>query len=252
MIVPCSWPLVYFASFFGAQFRSAYWSGCRSSVIAASEDEGYWVTFHEVFAVDYGIAQNRKRLVLFASRWGEVELLPKTHSGQRKRTVRDVIGGLPPIRAGSTHKFDRLHKARGLNDLNRRRLLSTRPGGGWKDWDPELRLKCHRKKKGKKYGAVYGRMEWDKPAPTMTTHCCGIGNGRFGHPSQIRAISLREAALLQSFPKYYKLDDPNEPLTNREMCQHIGNAVPVRLGRIVARSIRRHVASFCMTRPKSS
>jgi DNA (cytosine-5)-methyltransferase 1 len=209
--------------------------------VTALEDHGYWVTFQEVSAIDYGIAQNRNRLVLFASRWGEVELVPKTHRGRRKRTVRDVIGGLPPIRAGQAHKSDPLHKARALNKINRLRLLSTRPGGSWRDWDLKLRLNCHRKKSGKKYGAVYGRMEWNKPAPTMTTHCCGIGNGRFGHPSQTRAISVREAALLQSFSKYYELEDPNDPLTNRLMCQHIGNAVPVRLGRIVARSIKRHI-----------
>ena len=89
------------------------------------------------------------------------------------------------------------------------------PGGSWRDWDDELKLPCHKRETGKGYRAVYGRMEWDKPSPTITTQYYGYGNGRFGHPEQDRAISMREGALLQSFPPDYQFIDPDHQETNR-------------------------------------
>lgn len=85
-------------------------------------------------------------------------------------------------------------------------------------------------------------MEWDKPAPTMTTQCYGFGNGRFGHPEQDRAISLREAAILQSFPRSYAFIPPNGKVQFKTLGRLIGNAVPVDLGRAIARSIKSHLA----------
>lgn len=84
-------------------------------------------------------------------------------------------------------------------------------------------------------------MRWDDLAPTITTQFVGYGNGRFGHPEQDRAISFREAALLQTFPDYYKIVDPNRPFNGSKIAKHIGNAVPVELARIIARSIRQHL-----------
>jgi DNA (cytosine-5)-methyltransferase 1 len=84
-------------------------------------------------------------------------------------------------------------------------------------------------------------MEWDKPGPTMTTQCYGFGNGRFGHPEQDRAISLREAAILQGFPKYYKFVPPREEVQFTPVGRLIGNAVPVQLGRAIAKSIIGHL-----------
>ncbi len=84
-------------------------------------------------------------------------------------------------------------------------------------------------------------MKWDTVAPTMTTLCTGIGNGRFGHPQQHRAISLREAALFQTFPESYNFIDPNSIFSGTKIAQHIGNAVPVDLGKVVARSIKNHL-----------
>jgi DNA (cytosine-5)-methyltransferase 1 len=104
-----------------------------------------------------------------------------------------------------------------------------------------LKLNCHKAESGKSYPSVYGRIAWDAPAPTITTQCYGLGNGRFGHPEQDRALSLREAALLQTFPLYYKLLEPGSELTIKRTARYLGNAVPVRLGRIIARSIEQHL-----------
>jgi DNA (cytosine-5)-methyltransferase 1 len=84
-------------------------------------------------------------------------------------------------------------------------------------------------------------MEWDKPALTITTQFFGYGNGRFGHPEQDRAISLREAAMLQTFPRTYKFVPPGEPVRFNKLGRLIGNAVPVRLGEFIAGALMRHV-----------
>lgn len=204
------------------------------------EQAGYTVSHYVVRAHQYGVPQRRTRLVLFASKLGKVELIAPTHADQ-PRTVRDAIGHLPAIEAGGRAKRDRLHRSRGLTEINQRRLRATKPGGSWKDWDAELQLACHKKKKGKSFRSVYGRMTWGQPAPVITTQCLGIGNGRFGHPSQDRAISIREAALLQSFPASFKFVPPDEPVSGVTLARQIGNAVPVRLGRVIARSIKRHL-----------
>jgi DNA (cytosine-5)-methyltransferase 1 len=84
-------------------------------------------------------------------------------------------------------------------------------------------------------------MSWDEPAPVITTQCLGIGNGRFGHPEQDRAISIREAALLQSFPHDFEFVEPSEAVNGARLARQIGNAVPVRLAGAIARSIRSHI-----------
>ncbi len=124
------------------------------------------------------------------------------------------------------------------------RIRSTPQGGDWSSWPKELMLECHKKDSGKSFGSVYGRMSWDELSPTITTEFIGLGNGRFGHPVQDRAISLREAALLQTFPVYYDFLDPNAAFCSRRIAQHIGNAVPVRLGQVIAESIKQHVRGF--------
>jgi DNA (cytosine-5)-methyltransferase 1 len=205
------------------------------------EEHGYYVTECVVDAWRYGVPQTRRRLVLFASKLGRIRLLAPTHSANRQRTVRRVIGGLEEIQAGQISERDPLHRARGLTPINLRRIRRTPEGGDWRDWPTSLRLACHKRSSGSRYEAIYGRMSWNQLAPTLTTHCCGIGNGRFGHPKQDRGISLREAALLQTFPRYYELYDPVTPISSKRICQHLGNAVPVRLGRIIARSIKQHI-----------
>lgn len=197
----------------------------------------YHVSVHNVFCPDYGIPQTRKRVVLLASRLNKISLIAPTHTSDNYTTVQDAIGHLAPIEAGETCPNDPLHKARALNDINMRRIEATPYGGGWKDWPEELQLDCHKKASGKSYGSVYGRMVWEQPAPTMTTFCTGLGNGRFGHPEQNRAISLREAALIQTFPLDYDFFSPTEEVSLTKASRYIGNAVPPRLGEVTAESI---------------
>ena len=206
------------------------------------EAAGYYVNRYLVRCAEYGVPQTRKRLVLFASKYGEVEIIKPTHL-HRAKTVRTVIGHLPPIGAGEAGVTDRLHLSRKLTDINMRRIEATPAAGGWESWDRELILKCHKKKKGRSYRSVYGRMSWHELAPTITTQCVGFGNGRFGHPEQNRAISVREAALLQTFPMSYRFVEPKTRVKCDVLARHIGNAVPVRLGVIVARSIKKHLKS---------
>src|SRR5690606_3474220 len=98
------------------------------------------------------------------------------------------------------------------------------------------------KKSGKSYSSVYGRMKWEEPSPTITTHCIGYGNGRFGHPVQDRAISLREASILQSFPNNYNFINSEGGISTVAIARQIGNAVPVRLGEVIAKSIKDHLS----------
>lgn len=207
------------------------------------EAEGYHLTDYEkIYCPEYGIPQHRERLVLLASQYGDIEILDKTHlSPADYETVEDTIGHLDPIKAGETSESDPLHKASGLSDLNLKRIKASKPGGTWRDWPKELVADCHRKQSGKGYVSVYGRMEWGKPAPTITTQFYGFGNGRFGHPEQNRAISLREGALLQTFPEDYEFVAPGDPIYFTVIGKLIGNAVPVKLGQVIAESIRHHL-----------
>jgi DNA (cytosine-5)-methyltransferase 1 len=190
--------------------------------------------------------------VLVASKLGPIGLIGKTHRKSRWRTVRKTIGRLDRLNAGGRNGRDRLHRARALNGTNLERIKHTPPGGSWMDWPDRLRLECHKKPSGETYRSIYGRMKWDEPAPTLTTHCTGIGNGRYGHPNQDRAISLREAALLQSFPRRYKFVGPREKVINKTVSRQIGNAVPVRLGQIIARSIKSHLEEVMVREKKGS
>lgn len=209
--------------------------------IKTLESENYHVSYQVVYCPDYGIPQTRKRLVLLASRFGEIELIAPTHTKDNYVTVRDTIGNLPPLHAGEQCPTDGLHRCRELSPLNMKRIMATPYGGSWKDWPEELVLDCHKKEEGKSFGSVYGRMTWDEPAPTMTTLCTGIGNGRFGHPVQNRAISAREAALFQTFPTTYRFFQNEKEVALTKVSRYIGNAVPPRLGEIIAESIKKHI-----------
>ncbi len=204
-------------------------------------NNGYNTDYQIVDCPKYGIPQKRKRLVLLASRLGKIALIPPTHDASNFITVRDIIEKLEPLQHGEQSKTDELHKASALNQINLKRIQQSKQGGTWRDWDENLRLKCHIKETGKSYVSVYGRMNWDEPSPTITTQCNGLGNGRFGHPEQDRAISLREAALLQTFPSYYQFLPKDKNIPMRTIATHIGNAVPVDLGRVIAKSIKKHL-----------
>lgn len=203
---------------------------------------GYEYDYKVVYCPDYGMAQTRKRLVLVGSRLGQIKLPAPTHTEATYLSVKEAIGHLPKISAGETHSSDPLHKSAKLSPLNLERIKASKQGGSWLDWPQELRADCHKKDSGKTYPSVYGRMSWDKPAPTITTQCYGFGNGRFGHPDQNRAISLREAAILQSFPQNYAFTKTGERVKTNNLARMIGNAVPVRLGEIVGESIEEALA----------
>lgn len=202
---------------------------------------GYKVWFDIVDSSQYGVPQMRQRMVLLASKHGDIRMISPTHG--RPRTVRQAIGRLRPLTAGESAPKDKLHVASALSGKNIERIKASRPGGTWRDWPEGLVADCHRADSGRTYPGVYGRMEWDKPAPTMTTQCYGFGNGRFGHPEQDRAISLREAAILQSFPRNYAFIPKGGKVYFKVLGRLIGNAVPVNLGRAIARSISLHLAS---------
>lgn len=190
-----------------------------------------------------GIPQTRKRLVLLASRLGS-KRLPLAKGVARSATVRQVIGALPAIGAGESHSDDALHMSSSLSDLNLSRIKASHPGGTWRDWPLKLQATCQMRATGATYPSVYGRMEWDRPAPTITTQCFGYGNGRFGHPEQDRAISLREAAMLQTFPETYAFVPKGATIKFNKMGRMIGNAVPVRLGEVIAKSLVAHVRAY--------
>jgi DNA (cytosine-5)-methyltransferase 1 len=208
-------------------------------------NHNYFLWHKIVYAPDYGIPQKRKRLILLASKLGNIFLLPPTHTPKEYLTVRDAIGQLDKIKSGESSPNDLIHKASKLSDKNLQRIRQSIPGGSWKrDWDDDLKLDCHKNSKGQTYVSIYGRMKWDEPSPTMTTLCTGIGNGRFGHPEQDRAISLREAALLQSFPKDFKFVENPEDFRFGNLSKQIGNAFPPKLGEIVGKSIIKHLKEY--------
>lgn len=209
------------------------------------DDNGYKYKYEVVDVSEFGVPQKRKRLVLLASKFGEISLIKRTHKDKRV-TVRDVISHLEPIKDGDVSKKDPLHRTRKLAPINLKRIKATPHNGGNSDsWSDDLMLECHKKESGKTYSStVYGRMRWDEPAPTMTTQCIGLGNGRFGHPKQDRAISLREAAIFQTFPENYKFVPSNEPIVVARVAKFIGNAVPVRLGSVIGKSIKSHLKSY--------
>lgn len=214
--------------------------------VASLEASGYEVSKQVVRCQEYGLPQQRSRLVLLASRIGPIALLTPEDFEAKPRSVRDVIGPgkVPVLEAGSAHPTDRLHQSAGLSPLNQRRIKASKPGGTWRDWPEDLVADCHKKDSGRTYPGVYGRMAWDGPAPTMTTQFYGFGSGRFGHPSQNRAISLREGAILQSFPPDYKFVKPGDRVHMKTVGRLIGNAVPVMLGELIGKSINAHLEMY--------
>ena len=202
--------------------------------VASLEKLNYKVEYNVINAAEYGVPQRRRRLILLAAK-SDISLIEATNEEYKK--VEDVIKILPEVKAGEKNEFDRLHITSRLADINLKRIQNSVPGGTWRDWPEELVLECHKKVKGESYSSVYGRMRWDDVAPTITTQFNAYGTGRFGHPEQDRALTLREGALLQTFPPNYQFVAPDEEITIKNIARHIGNAVPPRLGEVVGESI---------------
>lgn len=199
---------------------------------------GYQYEYRVVSSEFYGVPQQRKRLVVLARLNGQPIFPTPTHgiAGKPFTTVRDFISGLPPLQAGETDPNDPLHAAAIIKPHNIERLIHTPEGGDRRDWPDVLWLKCHQTYDG--HTDVYGRMSWDAPCKTLTTKCTSISNGRFGHPdtTQHRAITFREAALLQTFPISFQFKG------NRvSKSKQIGNAVPVLLAQRFAEVMRHNI-----------
>lgn len=214
---------------------------------------GYVTGSKVVCTSRFGVPQYRKRSILIAVRKElvreerfadlmETELLvPDADPNSMVTTVADAIGHLPPVSAGETHPDIPNHRARALSELNLKRLASASPGESnaymANTEFGDLSLECHRKVNARLndrcFSDVYTRMHPDRPSPTITTKCHSISNGRFGHynPDQVRGISLREAAILQSFPDDYVFH-PTDQIDS--VARMIGNAVPPRLARYFA------------------
>ena len=206
------------------------------------EELGYHTNHSVVRSQDYGVPQRRARLVLLASQLGRVDAPARTHGPGTKRpsyaTVADWIRDLPEISAGESHPLVPNHRAAGLSSLNLQRIRATPPGGGWRNLPPRL-LPASRKSGFVGFTDVYGRLKWDSPAPALTTRCISYSNGRFGHPEQDRAISVREAACLQTFPLDFVFTG-----TLNSQARQVGNAVPAQLAQQFGERIASHLADF--------
>lgn len=194
---------------------------------------GYSCDHGVLNARDFSVPQHRRRYVLLAVQGAPARLPLPTGNGRRRDnlTVRKAIAHFPMIKAGESHRSIANHHAAGLSPLNLERVRATPPdGGGRRDWPEALELACHRRP-GLGFSDVYGRMWWDREAPTLTSRCNSLSNGRFGHPEQDRAISLREAAALQTFPDHCEFLG-----TTNRIARWIGNAVPVSFGEALGRA----------------
>ena len=192
--------------------------------------EKYFYDFKILNTMDYGVPQRRKRLVLIASKHSEVKIPEETHGDSEEKLpfmkLKGILKKYPRLKAGKKNPLVPNHKARGLSELNINRLkLIKKNGGSRKELPDKFILKCHANHKG--HGDVYGRMSFEEVSPTLTCKCTSISNGRFGHPTQNRAISVREAAAIQTFPDNYIFYG-----NMSENTKWVGNAVPVRFAKI--------------------
>jgi DNA (cytosine-5)-methyltransferase 1 len=205
------------------------------------EAAGYMVEWDVLQIADYGVPQLRRRFVLLAGKGFRVAIPKPTHSRlglaglPRWRTVKDTIHGQPkPLRvdeldaAGGPLAVN-WHVVRNLSTRNQQRLKHAVPGLGWTKIPKRLRPPCHQEKEAG-FRNAYGRMEWNEPAPTITGGCVTLSKGRFGHPDQDRTISVREAALLQTFPSEYIFDCKYV----EDVAAMIGNALPCDFAEIMA------------------
>ena len=206
------------------------------------QELGYETSQGVVRSQDYGVPQRRARLVLLASLLGSVGLPAKTHGPGTQRpeypTVAEWIADLPEIAAGTTHPLVPNHRAAGLSPLNLQRIRATPPGGGWQDLPRHLRPES-RRSGFTGFTDVYGRLKWNSPAPALTTRCISYSNGRFGHPHQDRAISVREAACLQTFPRDFVFAG-----SLNSQARQVGNAVPALLAQRFGEFIASHLAGI--------
>ncbi len=193
-----------------------------------------------VDAVNYGVPQFRKRFILLGTIFDiELRIPEPTHASPEEAarlgkekwlTVQDAFVGLQDLNSGEMSETDPLHRARKHTPLSLERLRHIPHNGGSRDSLPmELQLACHKNGRNIGYHDVYGRMDFNKPSNTLTTGCTNFTKGRFAHPTSDRAITLREAARLQTFPDSYQFYGNYEQISTQ-----IGNAVPIKLAEVFA------------------
>ena len=214
--------------------RFAPGRGPFARFLSMLREKEYHVAYGNMPASGFGVPQRRMRFVLLAGKNHEISLPIPTHGESNDQlpisTVREWIGSLPPIKAGEQSSEDPEHQASSLSEINMQRICATPEGGGRDSWPKELLLECHKGKKG--HSDTYGRMSWNKPASGLTTRCLSYSNGRFGHPEQNRAISLREAACIQTFPRSFRFSGKLQ-----SKARQVGNAVPP----LMAQKIGEHI-----------
>ncbi|RXH03824.1 DNA cytosine methyltransferase [Bradyrhizobium guangzhouense] len=230
----------------GMQRVSEGEDGPLYSFVQFLKQHNYSTSMGVLPALWFGVPQKRDRLILIASKHSAIALPKATHGPGRRpyATVRDWIGDLPRVNAGAVHPRDPDHWAATLSDTNMRRIVATPEGGGRESWPDELWLDCHRGHDG--HSDVYGRLAWDRPASGLTTRCISYSNGRFGHPEQHRAITIREAACLQTFPRKYRFVG-----TASSKAEQVGNAVPPLMARQIGKCFLLHAKKYSLLSPKS-
>ncbi len=197
------------------------------TLLETLREEGYRAAYRVLDAADYGVPQRRRRLVAVALR-SDVPEEFRFPPPRPRTSVRNAIGDLPPLQAGQRDPADPNHAARRLGERTLRLIRAVpKDGGSRKDVPTSLWLRCHRDRRG--HEDVFGRLRWDDVAPTITSGCTDPTKGRYMHPDQDRAITPREAACLQSFPRDYVFEG-----TAVQVSRQIGNAFPPRLMREIA------------------
>jgi DNA (cytosine-5)-methyltransferase 1 len=209
--------------------------GPLGAFILFLEALGYSTVVGVLPALWFGVPQRRDRLILLASKQQGLSLPKATHGPSKRRyaTVRDWIGNLPHVNAGEADPNDPDHRASALSETNMKRIIATPEGGGRESWPKRLWLDCHKGHDG--HSDVYGRLAWDRPAAGLTTRCISYSNGRFGHPEQNRAITIREAACLQTFPPKYSFVG-----SYSSKAEQVGNAVPPLMAKEIGNAFLRH------------
>lgn len=222
-----------------------------SKFLSNITDLGYHVDYKVLQVAEFGVPQFRKRLVLFASSDSHMGLPEPTHGNDKElsayQTAHSVFSTIksPPClyvdsRDNGTLLKEKWHVVRDMSPINKKRLSYAEAGKNWNTIPEHIRPKCHQNGY-KGFSNVYGRINPAEPAPTITRGCTTLSMGRFGHPTELRTISVHEAALLQTFPKDYKF-----PIgTIEDACKVIGNALPCKFAEKISQHCYNHLKSYC-------
>lgn len=219
-----------------------------NDLLSQLEEVGYVVNWDVLQVADFGVPQTRRRLVVLAGLGFKIDMPDPTHDRFGRdglptwRTLQDVIANrgqarsFADARPGTDNDGSGWHVVRRLGDANLERLRHAVPGGGRGQIPTHLRPACHRDSDSG-FSNTYGRMSWDQPSVTITAGCLSPSKGRFGHPDELRTISLREAATLQTFPEDYRFVGDRIDAA----CSIVGNALPCLFAEVIARQVTKTI-----------